>query len=172
MSERQTRVRQIYEEQVEYVSNSLRRLGIEQRHIPDLCHDVFLVVYHKYEDYDEDRPIQPWLFGIAYRVASNFKDKARRDDKRLEKPEFVSDSPDVVDNISKKEAKKLVMDALEDVDLEKRAIFVLHKIDGRKMPEIAEAMSMPVQTAYARCRKAMKQFEKAAKAKLGAEEVQ
>ena len=75
MSEKPKTFRQIYEAELGYVYTSLRRLGVKVRHLEDLTHDVFLVVHRKLDDYDSSRPLRPWLFGIAYRVALDHKRK-------------------------------------------------------------------------------------------------
>ena len=48
---------------------------------------------------------------------------------------------------------------LESLDEEKRAVFVLYEIEDLAMPEIAEALSLPLQTAYSRLYAARKQAE-------------
>ena len=46
----------------------MRRLGVRPAELDDLCQEVFAVVFRRLSDYDPSRPIEPWLFGIAYRV--------------------------------------------------------------------------------------------------------
>src|SRR5688500_13501181 len=53
-----------------YVHKSLRRLGVRDADLEDLAHDVFVVAHRQLERYDPERPLLPWLFGIAVRVAS------------------------------------------------------------------------------------------------------
>ena len=51
-----------------------------------------------------------------------------------------------------KEARALLMKALECLDLDRRAIFVMHELDELAMPEIAGALTIPLNTAYSRLR--------------------
>jgi RNA polymerase sigma-70 factor (ECF subfamily) len=44
------------------------------------------------------------------------------------------------------------MKALDTLDLDRRAVFVLHELDELSMPEIAAALSIPLNTAYSRLR--------------------
>jgi len=50
------------------------------------------------------------------------------------------------------------MRALEELDLDRRAVFVMHDIDGHVMPDIAAALGVPLNTAYSRLRLARADF--------------
>jgi RNA polymerase sigma-70 factor, ECF subfamily len=152
--------RAIFEREYAYVSHTLRRLGVAERDLEDLAHDVFVAVYRSLDDYDPSRPLRPWLFGTAFRIASDYRRLARH---RLEMldvaTEAVDDAPPVDHRIAEIEAQQLVLDALATLDLERRAVLVMHDLDGHTMPEIAEAMSVPLNTAYSRLRLAREQFK-------------
>ena len=51
-----------------------------------------------------------------------------------------------------------VLDALDVLDLDKRAVFVMHEIDGTPIPAVATALGIPVNTAYSRLRLAREAF--------------
>lgn len=150
--------REVYDRHFDYVWNSLRRLAVPERDLEDVCHEVFVVAYKNYEDYDPERPMQPWLFGIAFRVASDYRNKASNERELLTEPEAPSRPSEADRKLDKKEARNLVMEALEGMDVEKRAVFILNKLDGHAMPEIAETMSVPLNTAYSRLRLAKEEF--------------
>src|SRR5262245_54912952 len=61
-----------------YVWSALARLGIEPCDREDLAHEVFCRVYRRLSDYDPARPLRPWLFGFAFRLASDHRRQARR----------------------------------------------------------------------------------------------
>jgi RNA polymerase sigma-70 factor (ECF subfamily) len=44
------------------------------------------------------------------------------------------------------------------IELPKRAVFVMTEIDGATTPEIAEALAIPLNTAYSRLRLAREEF--------------
>jgi RNA polymerase sigma-70 factor (ECF subfamily) len=46
--------------------------------VEDLTHDVFIQVNRHLAAYDGTRPARPWLFGFAYRVASQHRRRAHR----------------------------------------------------------------------------------------------
>ena len=65
--------RALYEEHFNYVWFTLRRHGVRARDLEDLTHDVFVACARAWDRYDTDRPLRPWLHGIAFRVASDHR---------------------------------------------------------------------------------------------------
>ncbi len=156
--------RAIFDAECGYVWHTLRRLGVHERDLEDVAHDVFVTVHRRLGDFDPTRPIRPWIFGIAYRVASDYRRLARHR-REVVSPlggegsfEPADERPDAESSLETARAKQLVMEALEVLDLDRRAIFVMHELDGHAMPEIARALSVPLNTAYSRLRLAREQF--------------
>jgi RNA polymerase sigma-70 factor (ECF subfamily) len=56
------------------------------------------------------------------------------------------------------DARALVVRALAALDLDKRAVFVLHDLDGLEAHEIARTLDLPVFTVYSRLRVAPEKF--------------
>jgi RNA polymerase sigma-70 factor, ECF subfamily len=159
--------RALYEAEYSYVWNSLRRLGAPPAHLEDLAHDTFVTAWRRMSDFDGSRPIRPWLFGIAFRVVSDFRKRAfqRREvsEERLENLETEDERASPVDHVAAREARELVLRALESIPMERRAVFVMHELDGHAAPEIAQAMAIPLNTAYSRLRLARQDFASAIK---------
>ena len=149
----------VYAAELGYVWHALRRLGVQDRDLEDLCHDVFVVVFRNLAVYDTRRPIRPWLFGIAFRVASDYRRSARQ---RREIPgttrELTCPAPPADEVMLRRERQRLVARALEALELDRRAVFVMHDIDEHVMPDIAAALGIPLNTAYSRLRLARADF--------------
>lgn len=147
-----------------YVWNALRRLGVRREDLEDLTHDTFVTVYKHWASFDAERPVRPWLFGFALRVASDHRRLARH---RLEvsAPEHEphDERPDAADVLLQKEREALAHAALSAIELSRRAVFILHELDGSTVPEIAAALQIPVATAYSRLRLAREDFAGAVK---------
>jgi RNA polymerase sigma-70 factor, ECF subfamily len=143
-----------------YVWAALRRLGVAERELEDLTQEVFLRVFGQLEQFDAARPVRPWLFGFAFRVASDYRRLARHKREILDpqKAESADPAPSALDHVLKTEALLLAQTALEELDLDRRAVFILHELDDCPMPEVAEALSIPLNTAYSRLRLAREQF--------------
>jgi RNA polymerase sigma-70 factor, ECF subfamily len=154
--------RSLFEEHLDYVWNSLRRLGVPPRDIEDLAHDVFLKVYVQLDRYEPRRPIRPWLFGFAFRVASDYRRLARNRLELLDVPvERSASDPNPLEHLEAAEAMILAEAIVGRIDLLPRAVFILHELDECPIPEIAEVFGIPVATAYSRLRLARKQFSQA-----------
>jgi RNA polymerase sigma-70 factor (ECF subfamily) len=153
--------RAIYEEHVRYVWSSLRRLGVRDADREDLCHEVF-IVFFRGTGYDPSRPLRPWLFGIAFRVASDHRRRARFRREVAGPIELAPTTGPLADEtLQRKEAQRLVETGLEALDFDQRAVFILHEIDGMAMPDIARALEAPLNTLYSRLRLGRKKFEAA-----------
>jgi len=135
------------------VWNTLARLGIGPADLEDIAHDVFCQVYRQLPTYDPTRPLRPWLFGFAFRVASDYRRLARH---RVELVGIEVERADSVaaadDQMISTEERALVELALRSVPLERRALLLLHEIDGQSIPHIATALDIPLNTAYSRLR--------------------
>jgi DNA-directed RNA polymerase specialized sigma24 family protein len=64
--ETNTQFRALYQSEFGYVWNSLRRLGVPERDLEDLSHNLFLAVYRTFEDYDPASPIRPWALRFRF----------------------------------------------------------------------------------------------------------
>ncbi len=159
--------RAIFRSECSYVFHSLRRLGVHERDLEDVAHDVFLAIHKKLDDYDPSRPLRPWIFAFAFRFASDYRKLARHRREKLADRDDTGDPPDsaqsVDDRIDAERSRKLVLEGLEALDLEKRAVFVMHEIDGNPIPAVATALGIPLNTAYSRLRLAREQFATAIK---------
>jgi RNA polymerase sigma-70 factor (ECF subfamily) len=135
------------------VWKTLRRLGAPPQELEDLAHDLFVVVHRHLSDYDPDRPLRPWLFGIAVRVVADFRRSPRSEREILgETAEPVDGAPTPHERLEGTEARAVLMKALDGLDLDRRAVFVMHELDEVPVPEIASTLAIPLNTAYSRLR--------------------
>jgi RNA polymerase sigma-70 factor (ECF subfamily) len=143
----------LYRCEFPYVWNTLRRLGAPDRDIEDLAHDVFLVVHRHISDYDATRPLRPWLFGIAMRVLADFR-RSSRNQREIpcEVGEVADQGPRPDMHLEQSEARAVLMRVLDRLDLDRRAVLVMHDIDEIAAPEIAAALAVPLNTVYSRLR--------------------
>src|SRR5262245_23150323 len=95
-----------------YVWFSLRRLGVPERDLEDVTQDVVVVFYQRAGDFDPSRPLRPWLFGIAARVAANHVRLARHTREHLAGdglPEPADSAPAAEAKLEAEEARQLVI---------------------------------------------------------------
>ena len=156
--------RVLFEQEYRYVRATARRLGIRERELPDLIHDVFVTVHRKLPGFEDGRPVRPWLFGITFRIVVGHKRRLgyRREELSGDsEDERADDAPRADQRMEDEERKRMVHEALEALDDDKRAVFVLHEIDEVPVPEIATALDVPQNTAYSRLRLGREEFRRA-----------
>jgi RNA polymerase sigma-70 factor (ECF subfamily) len=151
----------VYDRELAYLHRTLQRLGAAPSDLEDLAHEVFLVVHRRWADFDASLPLRPWLFGIAFRIVSAHRKRANREvprswDAWLE-IEDLGPRPDEAAELRQNRAR--VLAALERVPLARRAVLVMHDLDGVSMRDIASALSIPLFTSYSRLRKARRELE-------------
>lgn len=148
--------RHVFETEYEYVWRSLRRLGVPTQDVEDLAHEVFVRVHRALERYDRERPLRPWLFAFAFHVASEHR---RIRSNVYERPhgeiEHVQGGQDPT---PARDARELVLRALDALSETTRPVFVMYEIDGFSMKEIADSLEVPLHTAYSRLRLAREAF--------------
>jgi RNA polymerase sigma-70 factor (ECF subfamily) len=161
--------RRMYEAEVGFVWNRLRRLGVAERDLEDKVHDVFLVAHRRLESFDRSGPIRPWLAAITVRVAMDHRRLAcHRREVLHDGVEVEDQAPGPDSALQKKEARDLVLVALDALPDDQRAVFVLKEIEGFSMPEIARMLEAPLNTLYSRLRLARERFCAAVKTGEGA----
>ncbi len=134
-----------------YVWRALRRLGVREADIEDVCQEVFVVVDRRKNDFEGRSTEKTWIYGIAVRVAADYRKRA------VHKREALTDAPpeqvspdDPHDATAARQARAMLDRLLDDLDEDKRAVFVLYEIEELGMAEVAEALGCPLQTAYSR----------------------
>lgn len=146
-----------YDRDLDYLFETLRRLGAGPRDLEDLAQEVFVVLHRNWSTLDATRPLRPYLFGVAFRIVSAHRRKWKR--------EVLHDSLDVADSgngpegqFQGKESVATLMAALEYVPLPRRAVLVMHELEGVPIPEVARRLSLTRFGAYARLRKAHREL--------------
>ncbi|MGO9839038.1 MAG: RNA polymerase sigma factor [Polyangiaceae bacterium] len=154
----------IFDEHFDYVWATLRRLGVRDADREDLVHEVFMKVHTRLADYDTTRPLRPWLFGFAYHVAADHRRLARH---RVEvlggSHEAVAQDPPADERVAVGEDRETLVAALDELSLARRALIVMHDVDETPVPEIADALEIPLNTAYSRLRLAREDLAAAVK---------
>jgi RNA polymerase sigma-70 factor, ECF subfamily len=151
---------EVFRSEFDYLCRTLRRLGVRAEDIEDDAQEIFLVLDRKWHQYDPSRPIRPYLFGIAFRVAASRRRRQRREIPNiLDEP--VDSSPQPDEALATARARELVLGALARIPLPRRAVLVMHDLDEVPMREVARTLSIPMFTGYSRLRKARKELEAA-----------
>jgi RNA polymerase sigma-70 factor (ECF subfamily) len=151
---------EIFREHAPFVWRGLRRLGIPESDVEDVCQEVFVVVHRKLGDFEGRSSLRTWIYGIAARTASDYRRSGRV------RREVVTDAPPETaheggqhDAVALRQARATLDRILDELDDDKRSVFVLYEIEELTMAEVADALGCPLQTAYSRLHAARKVVE-------------
>ena len=160
-----------FQQELDYLWRTFRRLGVPPSETEDLAQEVFMALRRSWPEYDAARPLRPYLFGIAFRIAAANRRKRGREVATGIVAEVMDAAPGPDDELASKQARALVLAALERIPLPRRAVLVMHDLDDVAMNEVAKVLSIPLFTAYSRLRKARKELEAAMRRLLREQEV-
>jgi RNA polymerase sigma-70 factor, ECF subfamily len=149
-----------FQRELDYIFRTLRRLGTSPSEVDDLAQELFLVLRRSWSEYDPDRPLRPYLFGIAFRIACAHRRKRDRE-VTFEMVEVADTGAGPDDALATKQVRALVLAALEKIPLPRRAVLVMHDLDDISVEDVASALGIPRFTVYSRLRKARRELEAA-----------
>lgn len=144
--------RDFFEEHADFVWRSVRHLGGRQADVEDLVQEVFIVAHDKRAQLRDAGGARPWLYRICFGVVRNHQRRAQvRREVPTEAPEAVGDlSSTPLDPVERRDTQHALLAVLEQLDPDKRAVLVAQAIGELSMKEIADALSIPLKTAYSR----------------------
>jgi RNA polymerase sigma-70 factor (ECF subfamily) len=155
---------EIYKEHFDFVWRNVRRLGVSEASADDAVQDVFLVVHRRLAEFEGRSTIRTWLFGILSRVARDHRRSRLRQDNKVTAvaAEAKADAPPTpADLAARREAEGILENLLEEIDEEKREIFVLVELEQMSVADVADTLALNLNTTHARLRAARQQFEAA-----------
>jgi RNA polymerase sigma-70 factor, ECF subfamily len=153
----------VYRAHFAFVWRSAKRLGVNEAALDDVVQEVFVVVHRRLADFEGRSSLRTWLFGITLRVVRDHRRAARRRDPGPPVDPYTlrATGSGPADTAEQAEAVRLLHALLDELDDDRREVFVMAELEQMAMPEIAEALGLNVNTAYARLRIARQEFEEA-----------
>lgn len=152
----------------DFLWRSLQRLGVRGADLSDVMQEVLIVVHRKLAEFDQTRPMEPWLFALCAKTASTFRRRAYNRREVATDPSAASfaaqsvslaDAPDVALETAQLRAElESVLDRLEP---ERRAILVMFEIEQMSCEQIAQVTGIPKGTVFSRLHAARKDFARA-----------
>ncbi len=150
-------VREIFDAYAPYVWRTLRHLGVPEADVEDVCQEVFVVVHRKIPSFERRSALKTWLYGICIRTASDYRRRAHvRRERPVSEPPGLHAEATQFEELAQRQLRGVLASVLEQLDADKRAVFVLYEIEELSMKEIAEIVGCPLQTAYSRLHAARK----------------
>lgn len=141
----------------------LVRCGVDPSGRDDLFQDIFLKVHRAAHAYDPARPLHPWLFTIvANTVRTHFRRLRVSALVQLERaPEPSTPSDYGQQQLEAAETAGWLAEALSQLPLPQREVVLLSCVENWEQKDVAEALSMPVNTVKTHLRRARLELAKA-----------
>ena len=156
----------IYKEYFDFVWSSARHLGATGDAIDDVVQDVFIVIHHKLATLQRPEALRSWIYGIVRRTVSDYRRSRRTRDAAGARlgAEYKSSrpsQPSPLDMAERNAELELLESVLAELDETKREVFVMVEVLEMTVPEVVQALEIPLNTAYSRLRLARQSFEDA-----------
>jgi len=155
----------VYETYFAFVWRSARRLGVGSHAIDDVVQEVFITIHGRLHTLIDPSALRSWIYGVVRRVAATHLRQHRvRAEASLDANDVnstLSLVPTPFDVAELADRVKLLWSLLEELDDLKREVFVLVEVEEMAMPEVAQALDIPLGTVYSRVRAARIAFESA-----------
>lgn len=140
-----------YRTQGAFVADVLGRLAVPAEAVSDAVQDVFVAAYRRWDDFDPERPVRPWLTGFARRIAFRYRRSAARRHRKSaalvplardhERPtHHQADARDFLDRF------------LRELDEGHRRAFLLTELEGCTAAETAAVLGISSEAVYGRVR--------------------
>lgn len=149
----------IYAAYFGFVWRCLRGHGVPERQLDDAAQDVFVAVHRRLDEFRGESSLRTWLYGIVRHVAQNQRRSERRRGGVMEfDAESASPGPSPHEQVQNREAAAFVSQFVAGLDDKKRDVFVLALLEQMTIPEVAETLGVPLNTAYTRLRSVRQEF--------------
>jgi len=155
----------LYRQYFHFVWSSARRFGVPPDAMDDIVQEVFIVIHNKLSSLEKPEALHSWIYGVVRRTASNHRRSLRtRQAAGIAQDtasEVESQEPTPFDRLETNADLEFLVSLLAELDEPKREVFELIEIDELTVPEAAEVLEIPLNTAYSRLRAARQAFEAA-----------
>lgn len=159
---------ELYESCFAFVWRTARRLRTPEASLDDVVQEIFMVAYRRRDDFEGRSSPKTWLYGIAFNVVRAHRRELGAKQPHLMLEESPGDPELLVDgaegpheHAAKQEAARFLDRFLDNLDDDRRDVFVLAEMEQLSAPEIATVVGAPLNTVYSRLRLARNEFSKA-----------
>jgi RNA polymerase sigma-70 factor (ECF subfamily) len=157
--QRDARLRAMVDNHFDFIWRSMCHLGVPEADAEDAAQQVFLIADRKLDTIAEGSE-RAFLFGTAVRIASRFRRgrERRREVTVAEHQETMDGGPSPEELVDHARARALLDQALDQMEPEVRAVFVLFEIEQLSKSEVSTALGIPAGTVASRVRRAREEF--------------
>jgi len=146
-----------YQKRIYY---AVRKMVLDHDDTNDIVQDTFVKAYSNLYRFDEQFPFYPWLHRIAVNTALNFQARTSRvkatgiNSAENEVTQLEIDHKNPLDEIIENEFKEKVGEALQQLPVEQRMVFVLRTAEDLSYQEISDQLEISIGTVMSRLSRA------------------
>lgn len=156
---------QLYWQYFDFVWSSVRRLGVSPDAADDVVQEIFIVIHSRLHTLEKPEALRSWIYGVVRRTVSDHHRSQRSKETSgvmlAAEPDSRQRPPTPADLAEQNDQVKLLWSLLAELDEPKREVFMMVELDELTVPEAAEILAVPLNTAYSRLRAARQAFEEA-----------
>jgi RNA polymerase sigma factor (sigma-70 family) len=151
----------LYRDHYEFVWRCALRMGIEPGDAADVVQETFMIALRRFPEFDHAATgrASSWLYAILHNVIRNHARGERRRRARIDQLAVTPSGERIRGAAGTSLGARLLTEFLDELDEDKRTVFVLAELEGLSGPEIAEALGIKVATAQSRLRLAREAFD-------------
>ena len=138
----------------------LVRCGIAKADRDDLFQEIFLKIHQRADQYDNARPLHPWLFTVVANTVRTYlrKQKLRSyivwEPASADVPDIKDGAPDAESLASAQQIKAWLERAIQALPMPEREVLILATIENLPLKDIASILDMPINTVKTHVRRA------------------
>lgn len=146
---------------------AVRKIVLNHEDTDDIVQDAFIKAYTNLDGFDERHAFYPWLHRIAVNTAINLLSKSSRKMERAMaegSDDFVSDEnavDDPLQTVIQHELESHIEQALAEIPLEQRTVYILRVSNGLSYQEIGETLGISQGTVMSRLSRAREKLKSA-----------
>lgn len=156
----------VYKAYFDFVWSSVRRLGVGEESVDDVVQEVFVIIHSRLYTLQQPESLRSWVYGVVRRTVSGYHRSRRALGAQGVDGGSIDETYPAIqltpfELTEQNDQMQLLARLLGELDDAKREVFVLAELDEMTAPEIAQALEIPLNTAYSRLRAARQAFEQA-----------
>lgn len=154
----------LYRTYFQFVWSSAHYAGVDDSEMDDVVQEIFITIHGRLETLQKPESLRSWIYGITRRVASTHRRSKRTllitsDPEKLEPELLQPQRSSPLQHAELSEQTDLLEQLLRELDPQKREVIIMAELHEMSAPDIALALSIPLNTVYSRLRAARLELE-------------
>jgi RNA polymerase sigma-70 factor (ECF subfamily) len=141
-----------------YVFNVAFRMTHIKEDAQEITQEVFLTLYHKLKGFQHQASLKTWIYRITVNMSINYIKKEGKFKNRVveynEKAHVSSVANEIYTTLEKEYKENVIEKLLASLTPEQRACIVLRNMEGLSYEEIAETLTIDINSVRSRLKRA------------------